>query len=76
MSKHHFDGLCPRCRKKPKHPGRAYCLECYREFYAECRRKQRERVSPAFQALLREARECRESVKYLRKMGELGRVRE
>lgn len=68
--------ICPHCGIRPKAPGRVYCAECRIAREHEYRKQQREKGSPEFQALLREARECRESVKYLRKMGEVGRARE
>ena len=74
--KHHFDGLCPRCRQREKQPDWAYCKECQREVHAAYRERERNKTTPEFRALLLEARECRESVKYLRKMGEIGRARE
>lgn len=68
--------ICPNCGKRPKAPGRVYCAECRLEREHEYRRQRREKTSSEFQALMREARECRESVKHLRKMGEVGRARE
>lgn len=72
--KHHFDGLCPKCRQREKQAGRVYCIVCEREKKRAAYQKKHHPISPEFRALMEEARQI--SFQHLKDMGLLGRMRE
>lgn len=72
--KHYFDGLCPNCRQRERQQGRTYCKECENERKRFSYRQKQFPSCGGFQTLLAEAQGCGSSIKYLQKMGEVGRV--
>ena len=66
--------ICPKCGVRKRQDGRTYCDECERERKRRMYRHKHHPVSPAFRALVAEAKKI--NMAHLRDMGYIGRQAE